>query len=68
MFYSTLIRMVQFWRIAGLSYTQFSRICAKHLQGLLKPEFKELLAKRGESMSKIHRWQDGRMIKEEIKK
>ena len=61
-------RMVQYWRIAGLSYVQFSRICAQHLQRILRPEQQALLSKRGLSLSRIHKWQDGHMVKSEPKK
>ena len=60
--------MVQFWRIAGLTYVQYSRICAQHLLRLLKPEYQALVAKRGEALSRVHKWEDGKMIKAMEKK
>ncbi|XP_077993841.1 ATP synthase F(1) complex subunit epsilon, mitochondrial-like [Glandiceps talaboti] len=52
--------MVAAWRQAGLSYIQYSAICARLLRRALKPEFREQALKKEESFSKLNKWVDGK--------
>ncbi|XP_059257507.1 ATP synthase subunit epsilon, mitochondrial-like [Mustela nigripes] len=44
---------VGYWRQAGLSYIQYSQICAKAVRDALKVEFKANAEKTSDSTAKI---------------
>ena len=51
--------MVQYWRQAGMSYIQFSRIAAQTLRKCLKPEFQTEAVMKKESGLKRTNWKEG---------
>ncbi|KAJ3656881.1 hypothetical protein Zmor_015926 [Zophobas morio] len=51
------------WRDAGLSYVNYSSICARLVRLALKPEFRADAMKRDITSIKITRWRDGKPIK-----
>ncbi|XP_012732703.3 ATP synthase subunit epsilon, mitochondrial [Fundulus heteroclitus] len=47
------VKMVAYWRQAGLSYIRFSAICASVVRAALKPQFKTEALKAAEANVKI---------------
>ncbi|XP_074646407.1 ATP synthase subunit epsilon-like protein, mitochondrial [Tubulanus polymorphus] len=54
--------MVAFWRQAGLTYVQFSSICARVVRQSLKQQFQEA-KKEGVAHVKVTKWEAGKPIK-----
>lgn len=52
--------MSKFWRVAGLNYIQYSRICAQAVRRALKPELKAEAMKRDTSIIKVTPWKEGK--------
>ncbi|XP_078607856.1 ATP synthase F(1) complex subunit epsilon, mitochondrial-like [Branchiostoma floridae x Branchiostoma japonicum] len=56
--------MVAYWRQAGMSYLQYSGICARLLRRVLKPELQDSAMKReAQHLSKL-KWEAGKPLKE----
>ncbi|XP_048405688.1 ATP synthase subunit epsilon, mitochondrial [Stegostoma tigrinum] len=47
--------MVAFWRQAGLSYIQYSRICAQAVRAALKPQLQTEAKKAAEVNVRVHK-------------
>ncbi|XP_078688850.1 ATP synthase F(1) complex subunit epsilon, mitochondrial-like [Branchiostoma floridae x Branchiostoma belcheri] len=56
--------MVAYWRQAGMSYLQYSGICARLLRRVLKPELQESAMKRETHNIKKLKWEEGKPIKD----
>ncbi|XP_074615876.1 ATP synthase F(1) complex subunit epsilon, mitochondrial-like [Acropora palmata] len=56
--------MVSYWRQAGLSYLNFSTICARLVRRCLKPELRVEALKREESLMKTVKWEGGKQVSE----
>ena len=54
------------WRQAGLNYINYSRICARVVRRVLKPELRTEALKRDEGLVRPVYWKDGAPI--QIKK
>ncbi|KAJ8297548.1 hypothetical protein KUTeg_024079 [Tegillarca granosa] len=54
---------MSFWRQAGLSYIQFSAVCARAVRQALKPELREKALVRDQSFIKSTKWADGKPSK-----
>ncbi|CAF4416475.1 unnamed protein product, partial [Rotaria magnacalcarata] len=52
---------MQYWRIAGLNYIQFSAVCARTLRRCLKPAATKEAMKREESYVRVNKWQGGKL-------
>jgi len=52
--------MSAFWRVAGLSYVQYSTIAARAVRQVLKGEAKDLGAKRDIVSIKFQKWEGGK--------
>ncbi|XP_037938335.1 protein stunted-like isoform X1 [Teleopsis dalmanni] len=52
--------MTQAWRAAGLTYIQYSNICARVVREALKTELRAEAAKRNESHVKFTPWLNGK--------
>ncbi|OWF47076.1 ATP synthase subunit epsilon, mitochondrial [Mizuhopecten yessoensis] len=50
------------WRAVGISYIQYSGICAQAVRNALKPEIQQQLSKKGESIMKVTKWEGGKPI------
>ncbi|MBS2600115.1 ATP synthase subunit epsilon, mitochondrial isoform X2 [Carcharodon carcharias] len=47
--------MVAFWRQAGLSYIQYSRICAQAVRAALKPQYQAEAKKAADVNVKVNK-------------
>ncbi|XP_055840472.1 protein stunted-like isoform X2 [Episyrphus balteatus] len=56
--------MTNAWRAAGLTYIQYSNICAKVLRQGLKAELRAEAAKREVSHVKFNPWENGKPLHE----
>lgn len=52
--------MVSYWRQAGLSYLNYSSICARLVRRCLKPELRVEALKREDSLMKSVKWEGGK--------
>lgn len=52
--------MVAYWRQAGLSYLQFSRLAAQAVRKCLKPEFQTEAVMQKQSLLKLTKWENGK--------
>ncbi|KAI8126551.1 hypothetical protein FF38_05381 [Lucilia cuprina] len=52
--------MTNAWRAAGLTYIQYSNICAKVLRQALKSDLRAEAAKRADSHVKFTPWTNGK--------
>jgi len=59
--------MVAAWRQAGMSYIQYSALCARLLRRALKPEYKTEALKVEETAMRITQWENGAAKKEQKK-
>uniref|UniRef100_A0A8W8LF60 ATP synthase subunit epsilon, mitochondrial n=1 Tax=Magallana gigas TaxID=29159 RepID=A0A8W8LF60_MAGGI len=50
------------WRQVGLTYIQYSNACARAVRNSLKPELKVDAMKRGNSIIKATRWEEGKPV------
>ncbi|XP_055840471.1 protein stunted-like isoform X1 [Episyrphus balteatus] len=55
--------MTNAWRAAGLTYIQYSNICAKVLRQGLKAELRAEAAKREVSHVKFNPWENGKPLR-----
>lgn len=62
--HETEFKMVSYWRQAGLSYLNFSTICARLVRRCLKPDFRVEALKREESIMKTVKWEGGKQAGE----
>jgi len=60
--------MVAAWRQAGMSYIQYSALCARLLRRALKPEFKAEALKIEETGVRITPWEGGKAVPKTEKK
>ncbi|CAF4051533.1 unnamed protein product [Rotaria magnacalcarata] len=52
---------MQYWRIAGLNYIQFSAACARTVRRCLKSSMAKDAMKREESYVRVNKWQGGKI-------
>ncbi|KAM7360223.1 protein stunted-like [Cochliomyia hominivorax] len=57
--------MANFWREVGMSYIQYSNICAKVVRQALKKELRAEAAKRDVSHVQFTHYKDGKPIRKE---
>ncbi|XP_077861735.1 ATP synthase F(1) complex subunit epsilon, mitochondrial-like [Saccoglossus kowalevskii] len=57
--------MVAAWRQAGMSYIQYSSLCARLLRRALKPDAQAKAMKKEETFSKVNVWKDGKPEKKD---
>jgi len=55
--------MVQYWRLAGLSFLKYQRISAAALRTTLKEPFKTASKKRGTTPFNFTEWREGKALK-----
>lgn len=55
------------WRQVGLTYIQYSNACARAVRNSLKPELKVDAMKRGNSIIKATRWEEGKPVQGSLK-
>ncbi len=59
--------MVAAWRQAGMTYIQYSALCARLVRRALKPEFKEAAMKIEETAVRITMWEGGKAVPKDQK-
>ncbi|UJR31567.1 hypothetical protein I4U23_019054 [Adineta vaga] len=52
---------MQYWRLAGLNYIQYSAVCARTLRRCLKSSVAKEAMKREESYVRVNKWQSGKL-------
>ncbi|UJR15121.1 hypothetical protein I4U23_002086 [Adineta vaga] len=52
---------MQYWRLAGLNYIQYSAVCARTLRRCLKSSAAKEAMKREESYVRVNKWQGGKL-------
>jgi len=52
---------MQYWRLAGLNYIQYSALCARTLRRCLKSTIAKDALKREESYVRVSKWQGGKL-------
>jgi len=60
--------MVAAWRQAGMSYIQYSALCARLVRRALKPDFKAEALKVEETGVRITQWEGGKAVPKDQKK
>jgi len=56
------IKMVAAWRAVGMSYIQYSAICARMVRRALKPEFQAAALKGEATQARVIKYENGKVV------